>query len=401
MTGPIVLAYSGGLDTTWCIGHLREHYEGDVITVTVDVGGLPDDEKARLAEQSAALGAASHHLIDARELFFDEVLRHLIYGNVLRGNLYPLCVGAERGLQAREVARVARELGATRIAHGCTAAGNDQIRFEVALRTLAPEFEVLAPIRDLAPSRADEIADLERRGHPLPPAAGAYSINSGLWGVTIGGRETLTSDGVLPEEAWLRTRGAFERMLDPRSLTIGFRRGVPAQLDGADLAPVELIEMLDEIAASYGVGRGVHLGDTILGIKGRVAFEAPAATVLIQAHRELEKLTLTGDQQRLKEPLAQTYGELIHRGLALEPAARDIEAFLASTQARVTGEVRVRLRPGSSFVEAVTSPHSLMAASRAEYGEAVGEWSPSDAAGFGRLQALPGILHQRAGGGAS
>lgn len=394
---PVILAYSGGLDTTWCIGHLREVSAAPIVAVTVDVGGFSDEEKARLSERCVQLGAAEHRWVDARDLFFDEVLRYLIYGNVLRGQLYPLSVGAERGLQAREVAQVAHELGASQIAHGCTAAGNDQIRFEIALRTLAPDLEILAPIRDRAPSRADEVADLVRWGFPPPPEAGLYSVNSGLWGATIGGVETLSSKGAIPESAWLRTKGALESGRAPERNTLGFSQGVPVSWNGEELSPVALIERVDAAAAQFGIGRGIHLGDTILGIKGRVAFEAPAATVLIQAHRELEKLTLTGEQQRLKDPLSQAYGELVHCGRALEPAARDLEAFFRSTQERVSGDVYLSFRVGSSFVEGVESEYSLMKASRAEYGEAIGEWTPNDAAGFGKLQALPGVLHRRAG----
>lgn len=394
---PVILAFSGGLDTSWCVPWLLEQGHR-VVTVTVDVGGLDDSDRAALAARSAELGAQEHVLVDARQAFFDRVLRFLIAGNVLRGNLYPLCVGAERSLQAAEAARVAREKGAWAVAHGCTAAGNDQVRFEVALKAVAPELQNLAPIRDLAPSREDEASYLAERGFPVPANTTTYSVNSGLWGTTIGGAETSTTDQCIPESAWVRTHGAFERNLAPTTLKVTFEAGVPTHVDGVAMDPVAAIEAIDELAAAYGIGRGIHLGETILGVKGRVAFEAPAATVLIAAHRELEKACLTGRQLAVKEGLGQTYGDLVHQGLFFEPACRDIEALLASSQERVTGDVFVQLRPGQAFVLGVRSPWSLAEASRAVYGEAVGEWTPADAAGFAKLFATSVVLHARAGG---
>ncbi|HSM13801.1 MAG TPA: argininosuccinate synthase [Thermoanaerobaculia bacterium] len=395
---PIVLAFSGGLDTSFCVPYLAETRGRDVVTVTVDTGGLDDETRAALAERSRALGAAGHVLVDARRAFFDDVLRFLIFGNIRRGGLYPLSVGAERSIQAREVARVARERGAAVVAHGSTGAGNDQVRFEVALAAVAPELEILAPIRDEPVSRAEELAFLESRGLPVPPGGAAYSVNEGLWGTTIGGRETLGSEEPLPETAWRRTAGALDAPRPPERHRLAFERGVPVAWDGQALDPVALIERVDTDAARFGIGRGIHLGETILGLKGRVAFEAPAAEVLLTAHRELEKLVLTGRQQRLKDAVAAAYGELVHEGQATDPAARDAEALLASSQARVTGEVRLLLRTGALFVEGVASPHSLIRASGGRYGETTGEWSATDAAGFCRLAALPGRLHARAAG---
>jgi argininosuccinate synthase len=396
---PIVLAFSGGLDTSFCVPYLAERHGRPVVTVTVDTGGLDDGARRDLARRALALGAADHRLVDARRAFFDDVLRSLLFGNVRRGGLYPLSVGAERSIQAREVARAARELGASAVAHGSTGAGNDQVRFEVALRALAPELEVLAPIRDQPVSRAEEVAFLEARDLPVPessPGGAAYSVNRGLWGATIGGRETLTSEEPLPESEWRLTRGAFDAPRASERHRLGFERGVPSSWDGASLDPVELVETVEAAAAPFGIGRGIHLGETILGLKGRVAFEAPAAEVLLTAHRELEKLVLTGRQLRLKEQVATVYGELVHEGQWTEPAARDAEALLASSQARVTGEARLLFRPGSLFVEGVASPHSLMSASRGRYGETTGEWDGRDAAGFCRIAALPGLLHARA-----
>ena len=394
---PIVLAYSGGLDTSFLVPWVAEHYGRPVITVTVDTGGI-DAAAARTLEQRARqLGAVAHHLVDARADYFEQVLRFLIIGNVRRGQLYPLCVGAERVMQAQTIAHMARRLGTNTIAHGCTAAGNDQVRFEVALRTLAPDLQVLAPVRDQAFKRQEELAYLQERALPVPPFGAAYSVNRGLWGVTIGGQETLTSSGSIPEEAWVLTRDAFVRPRAPEHHVIAFERGRPVALDGRALSPVQLIEALEPLAAAFGIGRGIHLGDTIIGTKGRVAFEAPAAEALLTAHRELEKLVLTGRQQRIKELVAQPYGDLVHEGQLLDPVCRDIEALLLSSQERVTGEVRMLMGPGRLFIEGVDSPHSLMAASRGVYGEAAGEWTAADALGFSKIVSLPGVFHRRAG----
>ncbi len=394
---PIVLAYSGGLDTSFLVPWLKETYGRSVITVTVDTGGIDEAAAAALAGRARALGALEHHQVDARSEYFEQVLRFLIMGNVKRGQLYPLCVGAERVMQAQTIAHMARKLGTRMIAHGCTAAGNDQVRFEVAMRTLAPDLEVLAPVRDRAFKRQDELAYLEQRGLPVPPFGAAYSVNRGLWGVTIGGAETLTSSGSIPDHAWVLTREAFTRLRAPETHVIGFERGRPVTLDGRASPPVALIEALEALAAPYGIGRGIHLGDTIIGTKGRVAFEAPAAEVLLTAHRELEKLVLTGRQQRIKELVAQPYGDLVHEGQLLDPVCRDIEALLLSSQARVTGTVRFAFRPGNLFIEGVESPYSLMAASKGVYGEAAGEWTPQDALGFSKIVALTGMFHSRAG----
>ena len=394
---PILLAYSGGLDTSFLVPWVAQSEGRPVITVTVDTGGIDAAAARMLADRSRELGAIEHHLVDARAEYFEQVLRFLIMGNVRRGQLYPLCVGAERVMQAQTLARMAHELGTPTLAHGCTAAGNDQVRFEVALRTLAPDLEVLAPVRDKAFKRQDELEYLRKRGLPVPPFGAAYSINRGLWGVTIGGTETLTSRGSIPDEAWVLTRYAFDRPQPPSRHTISFTRGRPTALDGRALDPVALIESLEALAASYGIGRGIHLGDTIIGTKGRVAFEAPAASVLLDAHRELEKLVLTGRQQRIKDLVAQPYGDLVHEGQLLDPVCRDIEALLVQSQARVTGDVHLLLRPGSAFVEGVDSPFSLMRASKGLYGEAAGEWTAADALGFSKIVSLPGMFHRRAG----
>ncbi len=394
---PIILAFSGGLDTSFCVPWLRENYGREIIAATVDTGGIDDAAAVALHDRAIELGAIEHVLLDCKKDFFDSVLRHLIAGNVRRGQFYPLCVGAERGLQASRLAQLAIERGASTVAHGCTAAGNDQVRFEVALRTLNPALEILAPVRDNNWNRQQQLAYLEEHDLPLPVQGSAYSINRGLWGITIGGQETLTSERSLPDEAWVLSADAYTEPRPPSQHTLNFDSGIPVSLDGKRLEPVSLIERLETLAGPYAIGRGIHLGDTVLGTKGRVAFEAPAAVTLITAHRELEKLVLSAQQSRVKEGIASVYGDLIHEGKQLDPVCRDIEALLVSSQQRVTGQVSFTLRPGSLFIDGVTSPYSLLAATKGVYGEAAGEWTSQDALGYARILSLPGSLQTRAG----
>lgn len=394
---PIILAFSGGLDTSFCVPWLKETYGRDVITATVDTGGIDARAAAALEERALALGAIEHVLIDSKADFFDTVIRFLIAGNVLRGHAYPLCVGAERGLQASRLAKLAIDRGATTVAHGCTAAGNDQVRFEVALRTLSPGLEVLAPVRDNNWRREQQLQYLQQHGLPLPAQGSAYSINRGLWGITIGGQETLTSEQSIPETAWVLSPTAFTEPQPMSQHTLEFAAGIPIALDGEALQPVVLIEKLEALAGRYGIGRGIHVGDTVLGTKGRVAFEAPAAITLLSAHRELEKLVLSAQQARIKDTLAAGYGDLVHEGKQLDLVCADIEAFLAASQRRVTGTVNFTLRPGNLFISGVTSRYSLLAATKGVYGESAGEWSAADALGYARILSLPGALQTRAG----
>jgi argininosuccinate synthase len=393
---PIVLAFSGGLDTSFCVPWLQETYRRPVVTVCINTGGVDVDAARALEERAMALGAKEHVLVEARQIFFDRVIKFLIAGNVRRGHLYPLCVGAERGIQATLLAEIATERGSDTVAHGCTAAGNDQVRFEVALRTINPDLTILAPVRDESFVRSEQIKFLQDRGLPIPSKGSDYSINRGLWGVSIGGRETLDSKESIPEHAWELSSGALENPVAAESHTIGFSQGVPISLDGEHLDPVSLIEALEEKAAIFGIGRGIHVGDTVLGTKGRVAFEAPAAEVLLNTHRELEKLTLTALQTRVKDSVAAVYGDFIHEGKQLDAVCADIESLLSSSQRYVTGNVKVQFRPGSVFVEGVDSPHSLMAATQGVYGEAAGEWTPADALGFSKILSLSGLLQARA-----
>ncbi len=394
---PIILAFSGGLDTSFCVPWLRQTYGREVITVTVDTGGIDAAAASALAERSANLGAIEHVLIDGKQLFFESVIRYLIAGNVRRGQMYPLCVGAERGLQAAELAKFAIQRNSSTVAHGCTAAGNDQVRFEVALRTLHPNLEILAPVRDNHWVREEQLNYLESHDLPLPAQGSDYSINRGLWGITIGGKETLTSEQPLPESAWVLSTNAFDRPARLSEHTLQFEAGIPVALDGQSMDPVHLIEALEALAGSFGIGRGIHLGDTVLGTKGRVAFEAPAAETLITAHRELEKLVLSAQQSRIKDSVASVYGDLIHEGKQLDLACADIEALIDSSQQRVSGTVHFSLRPGNLFITGVTSPYSLLAASKGIYGEAAGEWGAADALGYSKILSLTGSFQTRAG----
>jgi argininosuccinate synthase len=362
----------------------------EIHTVTVDTGGFDHAELARIEILARELGAESHTTINARDELFRDYLRFLLAGNVLRGGLYPLSVSAERVCQARRIVTHARQINAVALAHGSTGAGNDQVRFDVAFRTLAPELEILAPIRDLALSRAEEREFLSARGFTFPEKLEQYSINEGMWGTSVGGKETHDSWQHLPDEAY--PGGEVDPTLPMRAVTIRFDEGVPSQIDGEPKSAVAVINALNAIGRRYGIGRGIHLGDTILGIKGRVGFEAPAAHLLISAHRELEKLVLTGKQLFWKEHFGNLYGTLLHEGQFFDPLARDLEAFLESSQQVVTGQVRVRISPRSFAVEGVRSANSLMRSEMASYGEGTSLWSGQEAAAFAKIFGVPQML---------
>ena len=390
----VLLAYSGGLDTSFLVAWLAHHEGFAVSAVTVDCGGQSAGEQEEMRSRALALGASEFRALDARGELYDRVLRWLVAGNVRRGGVYPLSVGAERGIQAQLLAELAQAEGFDALAHGCTAAGNDQVRFEAALAVVSPGLDVLAPVRDQGLSRQDEVAYLEERGAPVPPAGGRYSINAGLWGLTIGGGEMLDTTEPLPEEAWVWTRGGS----GTATLSIEFAAGQPVAIDGERLDPVELIERLNALGGALGVGRGYHLGDTVLGIKGRIAFEAPAAELLLLAHRELEKLVLTEDQRFWKDHLGDVYGRRLHQGLLHDPFMRDVEAFLGSSQAAVEGTVQLAVQNGAATVTGLSSPRSMLAASDAAYGERAASGSDPKAAAFlGRILAEPARLARVAG----
>ncbi|MCA1579927.1 MAG: argininosuccinate synthase [Acidobacteria bacterium] len=393
---PVVcLAFSGGLDTTYCAVVLRQ--EGArVHAVTVDTGGFSASERRAIAARAKAARVEKHVFVDGRRDVFERYALPLLFGNVLRGGVYPLSVAAERAVQAEAVAAYARRVRAAVIVHGSTAAGNDQFRFDAALRVLAPDVEVRAPIRDSGLSREDETAVLASAGVTIPPKTTRYSVNEGLWGTTIGGGETHDSWAMPPED--LYPGNTLSRAPKrAREIVVAFEKGRPVSLDGARLNPLVLIEKLNAAGRRYAAGRGIHLGDTILGAKGRIAFEAPAALALIAAHAELEKLVLTKEQRQLKALVAETYGRLLHEGLAFEPAAADAAAFLAAGQDRVTGEARLRFTPGRFEIAGVRSAFSLMRLEVVRYGESNAYLAPAEAQGVGKTLALPGRLFALAG----
>ena len=392
----ILLAYSGGLDTSFCVPFLKEQFGESVITVTVNTGGVAPDEAAAIHARSLELGADKHILLDGRHRLFDDHLSYLIKGNVLRGGVYPLCVGPERVVQARMIVEEARRQGARAVAHGSTGAGNDQVRFDVALRILAGDLEVITPIREHGLSRADTTAYLKERGFDVPASTTTYSINAGLWGTTIGGRETLDTREPVPDEAYETTSPA-DAPDEPLDLVLSFRDGVPIAVNDTAMDPVSLVEHLNKVGGEHGVGRAIHVGDTIMGIKGRVAFEAPAAAILIATHRELEKVVLSKWQQFQKSHLADFYGMLLHEAQYFDPVMRDIEAFIDQSQTVVTGNVTLRLFKGSIQVQGCTSPHSMFDANVATYGETNELWDGRDARGFARIAAVHALLARTAG----
>jgi len=389
------LAFSGGLDTSYVLLALRR--EGyDVVTVTVDTGGFSREELAAVEARARALGAAEHVAVDGRLEVYERFFAHLLRGNALRGGVYPVAVGAERVVQAEHLVREARRRGAAAVAHGCTAAGNDQVRFDVAIRALAPELAVLAPIRARQVSREESAAALRAAGVEVPPKATRYSVNVGLVGTTVGGGDTHDPWAEIPEEAYEAAGSRIDPRAEERMVTIGFREGLPVSLDGGPRPPLPLLAELDAMARPLGIGRGVHLGDTILGIKGRIGFVAPAATVLVLAHRELEKLVLTKRQQEFKNAAGALFGDYLHEGHYFDPVCRDLEAALASSQRRVEGEARVRLRRGRAEVAGVRSPFALVRRG-ARYGETSALWDGRDAEGFCRIAGVPSRLAREEG----
>ncbi|HEV7365807.1 MAG TPA: argininosuccinate synthase domain-containing protein [Gemmatimonadales bacterium] len=391
----LALAFSGGLDTSYCVPRLTDAGWA-VHTVYVDTGGSSPAERRAIGRQAESVGAVQHHEIDARQQVYDRFVRFLIQGNVLRGEVYPLSVAAERTQQALSVVDVARRIGARAVAHGSTGAGNDQVRFDVALRVLAPDLQIVTPIRDEAIRRDQAIAFLTSRRLPVPPKAGDYSINRGLWGTTWGGGWTHDTWAGPPDELLEPPADAP----DSREIVIGWERGLAVGLDGQAITGPAVIQGLGELTAAYGIGRNIHVGETALGIKGRIGFEAGAALLLIGAHRELEKLVLTKWQAFWKDQLARFYGDRLHEGQYFDPSLRDIEALITSSQERVTGETRIRLGAGRFHVVGTRSPHSMMDPAVATYGEENRLWTGDEARAFARVAAVPSLLAARAANGA-
>jgi len=388
----VALAYSGGLDTSFCVKYLSQEKGMQVHAVCVDTGGFDAQEKQALQERARQLGAVHFQLIDARGEYYRNCLRYLIYGNVLRNNTYPLSVSAERMFQALEVAAYAKNIKATAIAHGSTGAGNDQVRFDLAFQILAPELQIITPIRDQQLSRQQEIDFLRKHGIDWSWEKAKYSINRGLWGTSVGGAETLSSHQPLPDTAF---PSQLQRE-NSQHINLQFERGELSGVDGTTYDdPVEAIGALQAIAAPYAIGRGIHVGDTIIGIKGRVGFEAAAPLLIIKAHHLLEKHVLTKWQQYWKEQLANWYGMLLHEGQFLDPVMRNIEAFLADTQERVSGEVYLALHPHRFELHGIQSPYDLMQSDFGQYGEMNRAWSAADAKGFIRILANQNKIYQQ------
>jgi len=378
MSNKAVLAYSGGLDTSYCLVNLTKDQGMEVHTVIVNTGGFSAEELKDIEARAYELGSSKHVTIDITDKYYNDCVRYLIYGNILKNNTYPLSVSAERMFQSIAIAQYAKDVDAEYIVPGSTGAGNDQIRFDVAFAVISPQSKIITPIRDEKLSRQQEVEYLQANGVNYSWEKAKYSINRGIWGTSVGGVETLTSNQALPEEAYPTQLSRTE----PSVIEIEFEKGIPVGLDGEKLSPVALIQKLNEIGGEYAIGRDIHVGDTILGIKGRVGFEAPAAYLLIKAHHLLEKHTLTRWQLLHKDSLSNWYGTLLHEAQYLDPVMRDIEAFLESSQNHVTGKVKVQLNPYHFSMIGIESPYDMMQSKVATYGEENEAWDSRDARGF-------------------
>ena len=385
----LILAYSGGLDTSYCAKYLSKEKGFEVHAVSVNTGGFSKEEIDTIHKKALDLGATSYTSIDAVQPFYEKVVKYLIFGNVLKNNTYPLSVSAERIVQAIEIVNYAKKVGAKYIAHGSTGAGNDQVRFDMIFQIIAPEIEIITPIRDKRLAREAEIEYLKDNGIDYPWEKAKYSVNRGLWGTSVGGEETLTSHKSLPESAYPSQLQESE----PRLLQLTFNRGELIALDGENDTPVNNIIKLEAIASQYAIGRDIHVGDTIIGIKGRVGFEAPASLIIIKAHHLLEKHTLSKWQQFQKEQLGNFYGMLLHEGNYLDEVMRNIEAFLTDTQKNVSGDVFISLHPYRFELNGISSHHDLMNASFGSYGEMNKGWTADDAKGFIKILSNAGKIY--------
>ncbi len=383
MSSPkVVLGFSGGLDTSYCVKYLHEDLGYEVHSIVVNTGGFSDSELAEIESHAYRLGVESHTTVNAVKSYYDTILKFLVYGNVLKNATYPLSVSAERLSQALHIAEHVKKTGAGAVAHGSTGAGNDQVRFDMVFNIMIPGVTILTPIRDLKLSREAEIEYLKNKGVDMNFSKALYSINKGLWGTSVGGKETLSSRGMLPEEAWptpLTNTGSEE-------VVLGFVKGELKKINNEEFAhPSEAIQRLQKIAGPYAIGRDIHVGDTIIGIKGRVGFEAAAPMVILKAHHALEKHVLTKWQLSWKDQLAQFYGNWLHEGQILDPVMRDIEAFLERSQQHVTGEVFVQLMPYRFTVTGIASPYDLMNSKFGKYGEMNNGWTGDDVRGFSKI----------------
>lgn len=382
MSKKVVLGFSGGLDTTYCVKYLSEEKGYEVHSVIVNTGGFTNDELSKIEAHAYKLGVKTHTTVNAVKGYYDSIIKFLIFGNCLKNNTYPLSVSAERLSQALHIAEHTKKLKADAVAHGSTGAGNDQVRFDMIFHIMIPGVEIITPIRDLKLSREEEIAYLKSKGVDMNFDKSMYSINKGLWGTSVGGKETLSSKGILPEEAWptqVTKTGSEE-------VKLSFEKGELRSVNGNTfIHPAEVIQYLQTIAGPYGVGRDIHVGDTIIGIKGRVGFEAAAPMVILKAHHALEKHVLTKWQLQWKDQLAQFYGNWLHEGQILDPVMRDIEAFLQNSQQNVTGDVFVQLMPYRFQVIGIESKYDLMNSKFGKYGEMNTGFTGDDVRGFSKI----------------
>jgi argininosuccinate synthase len=378
----VVLGFSGGLDTTFCAKYLYEDLGYEVHSIIVNTGGFSEEELTRIEAHARKLGVKSHTTVNAVKDYYDRIIQYLVFGNVLKNNTYPLSVSAERLSQAIHIAEHAKKIGADAVAHGSTGAGNDQVRFDMVFHIMIPNLPILTPIRDLQLSREAEIAYLKERDVEMNFEKAQYSINKGLWGTSVGGKETLHSKGMLPEEAWPTQVSKTA----PEEVVLHFEKGHLTAVNGQTYAhPTEAIQALQAIAGPFGIGRDIHVGDTIIGIKGRVGFEAAAPMVILKAHHALEKHVLTKWQLSWKDQISQFYGNWLHEGQILDPVMRDIEAFLTSSQETVTGDVFIQLHPYRFTIIGIESEHDLMSAKFGRYGEMNNGWTGQDVRGFSKI----------------
>ncbi|NIG53522.1 argininosuccinate synthase [Chitinophaga sp. Cy-1792] len=382
MMKKVVLGFSGGLDTSYCVKYLTEEKGYEVHSVIVNTGGFSEEELKEIEQRAYSLGVKSHKTVNAIRSYYDGVIKYLIFGNVLKNNTYPLSVSAERMSQALAIAEYVKEVGADAVAHGSTGAGNDQVRFDMVFHIMIPGVEIITPIRDMKLSREQEISYLQSKGVEVNFEKAMYSINKGIWGTSVGGKETLTSNGMLPEHAWPTqlTKNGEEQV------KLVFEKGELVGINDKKFGhPSEAIQYLQTLAGPFAIGRDIHVGDTIIGIKGRVGFEAAAPMVIIKAHHALEKHVLTKWQLSWKDQLAQFYGNWMHEGQIMDPVMRDIEAFLQHTQENVSGEVFVTLMPYRFQVTGIQSPYDLMSSKFGKYGEMNSGWSGDDVRGFSKI----------------
>lgn len=379
----IVLAFSGGLDTSYCVKYLKNEKQLEIYSATVNTGGFSKEELKDIEQKAINLGVKNHVSLEETEAYYNNIIKHLIFGNVLKNNTYPLSVSSERIYQAISLAKYAQSIGANAIAHGSTGAGNDQIRFDLIFQLIAPELAIITPIRDQQLSRKAAIEYLAQHGINIDWKKAQYSINKGLWGTSVGGAETLTSDQALPEEAFPSQLIETEM----KTIVIEFNKGEICGVNNEKMPPVEAIQTIEETANKYAIGRNVHVGDTIIGIKGRVGFEAAAASIIIKAHHTLEKHTLSKWQLHWKEQLASWYGMFIHESQYFEPVMRNIETFLEATQTNVSGTVTVELHPYRFVILGINSKHDLMTSDFGEYGEINKNWRSDDVKGFTKILA--------------